>query len=150
MIRSYQKEDSDIVNKWHAANTKERSKDKAKDKSKDISDSSATRQPGVSVPRTDHEFRRKIGVDDIADLPDCLIKFECGKDFLTHSLMEGLPGFMKRMHSWYRRACRFDLKSIWAQYPPDIFRSQNKGVTDIMFDFQDIQEMFRLQELWCM
>ena len=89
MIRSYQKEDSDIVNKWHAANTKERSKDKAKDKSKDISDSSATRRPGVSVPRTDHEFRRKIGVDDIADLPDCLIKFEYGKDFLTHSLMEG-------------------------------------------------------------
>jgi len=43
VIRSYQKEDSDIVNKWHAANTKERSKDKAKDKSKDISDSSATR-----------------------------------------------------------------------------------------------------------
>ena len=80
--------------------------DKAKEKSKDVSDSSATRRLGISVPRTDHDFVMKIGVDDIADLLDCSKKFEYGKDFLPHSLMEGVPGFMNRMHSWYTRACR--------------------------------------------
>src|SRR6185295_10950503 len=96
VIRSYQKEDSEIVDKWHAANTKQRSKeksmDKAKEKSKDVSDSSATRRLGISVPRTDHDFIRKIGVNDIADLPDCPIKFEYGIDFLPHSMLEGVPG----------------------------------------------------------
>ena len=73
--------------------------DKAKEKSKDVLDSSATRWLGISVSRTDHDFSRKIGVDDIADLPNCLIKFEYGKDFLPHSMMEWVPGFMKRMHT---------------------------------------------------
>ena len=99
MIRSYEKEDSEIVNRWHAANTKQSSKDKSKDKSKDVSDSSVTRRPGFSLPRTDHEFRHYVGVDDIADLPECLLKFEYGKPFLPDSLMEGVPPFMKRMHS---------------------------------------------------
>ena len=71
MIRSYQKEDSDIVNKWHAANTKQRSKEKSKDKSKDVLDSSGSRRPGFSLPRTDYEFHHYVGVDDIADLPEC-------------------------------------------------------------------------------
>ena len=62
------------------------STDKAKETSNVVSDSSATRRPGISVPRTDHDFIRKIGVDDIADLPDCPIKFEYGKDFQSHSL----------------------------------------------------------------
>ena len=71
--------------------------------------------------------------------------------------MEEVPGFMKMMHSWYTRACRFGLRSIWAWYDPDIFGSKVVSVNDIMFDFQDIQEMFRLKELsiemvrlWCM
>ena len=101
MIWSYQKEDSDIVNKWHAANTKQWSKDKPKDKSKDVSDSSGTIRPGFFLPRTDHKFRRYVGVDDIVGLPHCPIEFEYGKSFLPDSLMEGVPGFMKRMHSWY-------------------------------------------------
>jgi len=137
--------DSEIVNKWHTANTKQRSMDKAKEKSKDVLDSSATRWLGISVSRTDHDFSRKIGVDDIADLPNCPKKFEYGKDFLPHSLLQDCPGFMKRMHTWYRRACGLHLTSIWARYPPKVF------------DFQDIQEMFRLKEinvemirLWCM
>ena len=83
------KEDSDVVNKWHAANTKQRSKekstDKAKEKSKDVLDSSATRRPGISVPRTDHDFIRK--------------KFEYGKDFLPHFLLQDCPGFLKTMHT---------------------------------------------------
>ena len=121
MIRSYQKEDSEIVDKWHAANNKQRSKDKPKDKSKDVSDFSGTRRSGFSLPRTDHEFRRYAGVDDIADLLDCPINFEYGKPFLPNSLMEEVPGFMQRMHSLYTRACRLGLGSIWARYDPDIF-----------------------------
>ena len=121
--------------------------DKAKETSKDVSDSSATRRPGISVPRTDHDFIRKIGIDDIADLPDCPIKIEYGTDFLPHSMLEGCPGFMKRIHTWYRRACRLQLRSIWAWYPPEIFGLLTVGITDIMFDFEDIQEMFRLKEI---
>ena len=72
-------------------------------------------------------------------------------------MLEGVLGFMKRMHTWYRRACRLQLRSIWAQYPKEIFGLLTVGVTDIMFDFEDIQEMFRLKglnvemvRLWCM
>ena len=64
---------------------------------------------------------------------------------------------MTRMHNWYIRACRLGLRSLWARYDPDIFGAKTDGVQDIMFDFQDIHEMFRLKELsiemvrvWCM
>jgi hypothetical protein len=72
-------------------------------------------------------------------------------------MIEGVPNDMQRMHSWYMRACRLGLSGIWARYDPDIFGAKDKGVTDIMFDFEDIQNMFRLKELsiemvrlWCM
>ena len=55
------------------------------------------------MPHTDHDFIRKIGVDDIADLADCSKKFEYGKDFLPHSLLQDCPDSMKRMHTWYRK-----------------------------------------------
>ena len=65
--------------------------------------------------------------------------------------------FYEKDAHWYRRACRLQLRSIWARYPSDIFGSLTEGITDIMFDFEDIQEMFRLKEinvemirLWCM
>ena len=126
-------------------------------KSKDACDSSGTRRPGYSLPRTDHDFRRYVGVDDIADLPDCPLKFEYGKPFLPQFMFEGLPVYMTRMHNWYTRACRLGLRSIWARYDPDIFGAKTDGVQDIMFDFQHIQKMFRLKELsieivrlWCM
>ena len=157
MIRSYEKEDSKIVNRRHAANTKQSSKDKSKDKSKDVSDSSVTRRPGFSLPRTDYDFHHYVGVDNIADLPECLLKYEYGKPFLPDSLMEGVPPFMKRMHSWYMRACRLGLKTIWARYDPDIFGAKTEGINDIMFDFEEIHDMFRLKQLniemvrlWCM
>ena len=62
-------------------------------------------------------------------------------------MLQDCPGFMKKMHTWYRRACRLQLRSIWAQYPKEIFGLLTVGVTDIMFDFEDIQEMFRLKEI---
>ena len=74
-------------------------------------------------------------------------KFEYGKPFLPDSLMEGVPGFMKSMHSLYMRACRLGLRSIWAWYDSFIFGSKTDGVNDIMFDFEDIHDMFRLKEL---
>ena len=54
---------------------------------------------------------------------------------------------MKRIHTWYRRACRLQLTSIRVRYSPKIFGLRTVGITDIMFDFEDIQEMFRLQEI---
>jgi hypothetical protein len=64
---------------------------------------------------------------------------------------------MQRMHSWYMRACRLQLTSMWARYDPDIFGTKDIGITDIMFDFEDIQNIFCLKELsiemvrlWCM
>ena len=109
------------------------------------------------MPCIDHEFHRKIWVDDIADLPDCPLKFEYGKPFLPQFMFEGLPVYMTRMHNWYIRACRLGLRSIWARYDPDIFGAKTDGIQDIMFDFQDIQEMVCLKELsiemvrvWCM
>ena len=72
-------------------------------------------------------------------------------------MLQDCSGFMKRMHTWYRRACRLHLTDIWARYRPEIFGLRTVGITDIMFDFEDIQEMFRLKEinvemirLWCM
>ena len=71
--------------------------------------------------------------------------------------MEEVPGFMQRMHSLYTRACRLGLGSIWARYDPDIFGAKTEGIYDIMFDFEDIHDMFRLKQLniemvriWCM
>jgi hypothetical protein len=44
----------------------------------------------------------------------------------------------------------------YARYDLDIFGAKDIGITDIMFDFEDIQNMFRLKELsieivrlWC-
>ena len=55
--------------------------------------------------------------------------------------------FYEKDAHWYRRACRLQLRSIWARYPLEIFELLTVGITDIMFDFEDIQEMFRLKEL---
>jgi hypothetical protein len=54
---------------------------------------------------------------------------------------------MKRMHSWWMRACRHGLRSMWARYDPDVFGAKDEGITDVMFNFEDIQNMFRLKEL---
>ena len=71
--------------------------------------------------------------------------------------MEGVPSFMKRMHSWYTRSYRLGLKNIWARYDPDIFGPKTEGISDIMFDFEEIHDLFRLKQLiiemvrlWCM
>ena len=98
------------------------------------------------MPRTDYDFHHYVGVDDIADFP-CPLKFKYGKPFLPDSLMEGVPSFMKRMHSWYTRACRLGLKTIWTWYDPDIFGAKTEGIFDIMFDFEDIHDMFGLKQL---
>jgi hypothetical protein len=98
--------------------------------------------------RTDSEHHLVVGVDDIQDLPNCSINFEYGKPFLADAMIVGVPSDMQRTHSWYTRACRLGLTNMWARYNPDIFGPKDpKGVTDIMFDFEDIQNMFRLKEL---
>ena len=109
------------------------------------------------MARTDSEHHLVVGVDDIQELPDCPINFEYGKPFLLDFMIEGVPSDMQRMHSWYTRACRLGLSSIWARYDPDIFEPKDIGITDIMFNFEDNQNIFRLKELgiemvrlWCM
>jgi hypothetical protein len=153
VIRSYQKEGLEIVDLWHSANMKYGSKAKLKDDS----DSSTSRRRGFSLPHTNSKRHLVVGVDDIQDLPDCPVNFESGKPFLPDIMIEGVPSDMQRMHSWYTRACTLGLSSIWAQYDPDIFGAEDKGVTNIMFNFEEIQNMFCLKELsiemvrlWCM
>jgi hypothetical protein len=154
VIRAYERERDEIADIWHAANKKQGSKAK----SKDDSNSSAIRRPGFSLPHPDSEHHLVVEVDDIQDLPDCPINFEYGKPFLSDAMIVGVPNNMQRMHSWYTRACRLGLTSMWARYVRDIFGPKDpKGVTGIMFDFEDIQNMFHLKELsikmvrlWCM
>jgi hypothetical protein len=62
-------------------------------------------------------------------------------------MIVGVPSDMKRMYSWYNCACKLGLKSMWARYDPDIFGAKDEGITDIMFNFEDIQNMLRLKEL---
>ncbi|RLM80210.1 hypothetical protein C2845_PM12G09680 [Panicum miliaceum] len=124
-----------------------KSKDKQNAKSRDDSNSSTSRRLRFSLPRTDMEHRLVVGVDDFQDLPDCPINFEYGKLFLPDWALEGVPSEMQRIHNWYMRARRLNLTSIWARYPPDTFGGKDIGMTDIMFDFHDVQNRFRLNEL---
>ena len=104
MLRPYQndKEGSEIVNRWHAANIKSDAKSK-KAKSKDnLASSSASRRSSFSTPRTDTEHKMLIGVDDIQDLDDAPIKFEYGKDFLSDMALRDCPPFMQRFYNLYK------------------------------------------------
>ena len=159
MLRPYQKdkEGSEIVNRWHATNKKsDESVKKAKSKD-NPQNSSASKWSGFSTPRTDTDFQKSIGVDDIQDLDDAPIKFEYGKDLLPGWALTDCPPFMKRLHNWYKRACRLVLRTIYAPHHPDVFGTKGPEIFDIMFDFEDIQQMFHLKELgiemvrlWCM
>ena len=109
------------------------------------------------MPRTDMEHKKLIGVDDIQNLDDAPIKFGYGKDLLLDWALTDCPPFMQRFHNWYKRACRLGLKTIYAPHHPDVFGPKGLGIFDVMFDFVDIQHMFRLKELgiemvrlWCM
>jgi len=103
------------------------------------------------------EHKTTIGVDDIQNLDDAPIKFEYGKDLLLDWALAECPPFIQRFHNWYKRACILGLKTIHAPHHPDVFGPKGPGIFDIMFDFADIQHMFRLKELgiemvrhWCM
>jgi hypothetical protein len=156
VLRSYQndKEGSEIVNRWHTTNKKSDEKAK-KAKSKDNpTDCSASRRSGFSTLRT-HE--KDIGVDDLPDLDDVPLKFQYGKDLLPDWALRDCPSFIRRFHNWYKRACILGLKTIYAPHHPDVFGLKGQQILDIMFHFEDIQHMFRLQQLgiemvrlWCM
>jgi len=84
MLQPYQKdkEGSEIVNRWHTANKKsDEIVNKAKSKD-NPANSSASRWSDFSMPRTDTEHKKSIGIDNIQDLDDAPIMFEYGKDFL--------------------------------------------------------------------
>ena len=159
MLWPYQKdkEGSEIVNRWHTANIKSDAKSK-KAKSKDnLASSSGSRRSGFSTPCTDTEFKLSIGVDEIQDLEDAPLKFVYGKDLLPDWALRDRPPYMRRLHHWYKRACILGLKTIYAPHHPDVFGPKGYGIFDIIFDFADIQHMFRLKELgiemvqlWCM
>ena len=64
--------------------------------------------------------------------------------------------YMQRMHNWYKRACILGLETIYAPHHPDVFGVKRPLIHDIMFDFEDIQNMFHLKQLgvkivqlWC-
>ena len=147
VLRSYQKEKEgfEIVNRWHAANKKsdEKTKKAMKDKSQEKPPtSSGSRKSGFSMPRTDTEFNRVLAVDGLPDLEDAPLKFAYGKDLLPSWILCDFPTYMKRMHNWYKRACRLGLRILGAPHHKDVFGLKGPQINDIMFDFEDIQEMF--------
>ena len=93
------------------------------------------------------ERKTTIWVDDIQNLDDAPIKFEYGKDLLLDWALAECPPFIQRFHNWYKRACRLGLRSIYSPHHPDVFVIKGPEIFDIMFDFADIQQMFRLKEL---
>ena len=99
------------------------------------------------MPRTDTEHKKLIGVDDIQNLDDAPLKFEYGKDLLPDWALRDCPPFMRRLHHWYKRACKLGLKTIYAPHHPDVFGHKGHEIFDIMFDFADIRHIFRLKEL---
>jgi hypothetical protein len=86
VIRAYgaQKDGKEITDIWHTANNANKSKAKSKAKSKDDSNSTASRQRGFFLPRTDTDFKLDVGVDTLPDLPDCPKIFEYGKALLPN------------------------------------------------------------------
>jgi hypothetical protein len=141
------------VNRWHAANKKSK---KAKSKDNPVN-CSTSRWSGFSTPRTNTEHEKDIGVDDLLDLDDAPLKFQYGKDLIPDWALRDCPSFMRRFHNWYKRACMLGLKTIYAPHHPDVFDLKGQQIFDIMFNFEDIQHMFRLQQLgielvrlWCM
>ena len=162
MIRAYEelKDGKEIADLWHKANMKQadpkpKAKDKTKAKSKDDSTSTAKRS-GFSQPRIDMNFKQIVGVDEIPDLPDCPKKFTYGQPLLPDWCLQDVPSEMQRMHNWYIRACRLALPTISAPYYTQVFGPAGPGITDVLFDFQDIHAMFCLKELdiemvrlWC-
>ena len=74
-------------------------------------------------------------------------KLLLGKDLLPDRELSDCPCYMRRLHNWYRRTCRFGLKTIYAPHHLDVFRLKGYQIFDMTFDFEDIQHMFRLQEL---
>jgi len=120
---------------------------KKKSKSKDNPKSSASRWSGFFAPRTDTEHEQDIGVDDIQDLDYAPIKFDYGKDFLPHFALTTIPDFMKRMHNWYKRACTLGIKLYVLCTIRTYSELKGNDINDIMFDFEDIQNMLRLKEL---
>uniref|UniRef100_K4AKY2 Uncharacterized protein n=1 Tax=Setaria italica TaxID=4555 RepID=K4AKY2_SETIT len=106
---------------------------------------------------TNIEYNVIIGVDDIPYLLDCAKKFEYGKPLLPDSQSYWFQVKCKRLHSWYIRACRLGLRTIWARYSSDVFGPPFDDEANLIFDFQDIHDMFCLSELelelvklWCM
>ena len=95
MLRPYQKdkEGSEIVNRWHTANKKsDEIVNKAKSKD-NPANSSASRQLGFSMSRTDTEHKKDIEVDDLLDLDDAPLKFQYGKDLLPDWALSVCPPF---------------------------------------------------------
>ena len=159
IIRAYEKdsEGSDIVARWHQSN-------KSKNKQHDTTTTTSVNMPtiqrsGFSVPRTDTNFEKKIGVDEIPEIPGvCPLRHDWGKPLLPDWEITEIPWEMQRMHSWYMRACALGLRGIQARYPVDVFGPPIiPQAIDVSFDFQDLHDVFLLNmldvqliRLWCM
>ena len=126
------------MNRWHAANKKSDEKGKkAKSKEKPPT-SSGSRRSGFSTPRTDTLHDKVLAVDDLPNLEDAPLRFEYRKDLLPNWILCDCPSYMQRMHNWYKRACRFGLKTLYAPHHPDVFGVKGPQSNDITFDFEDI------------
>ncbi|WVZ93308.1 hypothetical protein U9M48_039297 [Paspalum notatum var. saurae] len=140
LVRTYEKDAISEVDKWL--------KKKQAGKDKELTTKS------VPVPDL-KDYKSFIGLDKIADLPDCPVKYECGKPFLPDWALnsEYMPGEMKRFHNWYLRASRLGVSSVMASIPSRCFNTLTKST---IVDFSEFHNMFRLGQvditamtLWC-
>ena len=85
VLRSYQKEKegSEIVNRWHAANKKSYKKAKKAKSQEKPPTSSGSRRSGFSTHHTDMLHNQTLAVDDLPDLEDAPLEFAYGKRLVT-------------------------------------------------------------------
>ena len=83
----------------------------------------------------------------IQDLDDCPIEFEYGKDFLLDWANHGGSKLHANDVQLVQEGMQTWAHNIFAPHNWEVFGLKGNDIHDIMFDFQDIQNMFRLKEL---
>jgi hypothetical protein len=116
--------------------------------------SEAQKKP-PETSRLHQEVQKYPNAADIKWNTDIRKKYKKGKNFLRNQVMKLMPIGMKKFHDWYLRAHWYpDLNQIKAVFPKGTFGG---AAGDLMFDFADMQECFRLGmmemnlvRLWCL
>ncbi|KAJ1257082.1 hypothetical protein BS78_K222000 [Paspalum vaginatum] len=152
MVRAYEKAATPEVQTWFkkVAEGNEKEKQKGKEPAKE---KRATKE--IDLIPDKKIYKSVLGLDQIADMPDCPLRYEHGKPFLTDWALEDkrFLGEMRKIHDWYLRACRLGVHFVSAHIPGECFTTLTKTT---IADFLEFQNMFRLGQmditamtLWC-